>query len=82
MRSLAHATALCLCLVMVRSRSINFGFFGEVQPLTVACARGWFGSIDNDTTVSCYQQSSGGHVVSRLDEGSLDIAGKVPFAWE
>ena len=54
------------------AETVRFGYFGEAQPFQVACARGWFDLAD--VTVACLPQSSGGYVVSKLDEGDLEVA--------
>ena len=60
---------------------VRLGYFGEAQPFQVACARGWFDF--SDVTVACLPQASGGYVVSKLDEGDLEVAllGSTPAAF-
>lgn len=72
---------LWLALVTAASAEIvRFGYFGEAQPFQVACARGWFDLAG--VTVACLPQASGGYVVSKLDEGDLEVAllGSTPAA--
>ena len=66
---------------------VRLGYFGEAQPFQVACARGWFDIPANDddpdgVQVVCLPQASGGFVVSKLDEGDLEVAllGSTPAA--
>ena len=60
---------------------VRLGYFGEAQPFQVACARGWFDF--SDVEVACLPQASGGYVVSKLDEGDLEVAllGSTPAAF-
>ena len=60
--------------------AVRLGYFGEAQPFQVACARGWFDV--GDAQVVCLPQASGGFVVSKLDEGDLEVAllGSTPAA--
>ena len=67
---------------------VRLGYFGEAQPFQVACARGWFDIPANDddpdgVQVVCLPQASGGFVVSKLDEGDLEVAllGSTPAAF-
>ncbi len=59
---------------------VRFGYFSESMPFGVACARRWFDTEDFE--VGCFPQSSGGHAVSRLDQGDLDVSflGSMPAA--
>ena len=59
---------------------VRLGYFGEAQPFQVACARGWFDF--SDVTVACLPQASGGYVVSKLDEGDLEVAAPAVVARE
>ena len=71
---------LLQCHMTPAKQLIRLGYFTEGQPFAVACARGWFDTVEVE--VGCFPQSSGGYAVSKLDQADLDVAhlGSTPIA--